>query len=108
MPPRLRRELAEEIGVSEAAARAGVRRLFVFPYQDSSCHVWGCAFEFQLPEGAALHLQEEEVDWAGFAPMDKVLVSCSRLLVPTRNAPYSGMYSGLHADKPPFSSPCTC
>lgn len=66
------RELAEEIGVSEAAARAGVRRLFVFPYQDSSCHVWGCAFEFQLPEGAALHLQEEEVDWAGFAPMDKV------------------------------------
>ncbi len=70
--PRPRRELAEEIGVSEAAARSGLRRLFVFPYQDSSCHVWGCAFEFELAAGAVLDLQEEEVDWAGFAPMDKV------------------------------------
>ncbi|GFR49122.1 hypothetical protein Agub_g10920 [Astrephomene gubernaculifera] len=65
------RELAEEIGVSEAAARAGLRRLFVFPYRDSSCHVWGCAFAF-THEGGPLQLQQEEVDWAGFRSWDQV------------------------------------
>ncbi|PNH04142.1 hypothetical protein TSOC_009729 [Tetrabaena socialis] len=64
-------ELAEEIGVSEAAARAGLRRLFVFPYQDSSCHVWGCAFAF-THDGGRLLLQEEEVEWAGFRSMEQV------------------------------------
>ncbi|GLC44019.1 hypothetical protein PLESTB_000220500 [Pleodorina starrii] len=65
------RELSEEIGVSEAAARAGLRRLFVFPYQDSSCHVWGCAFTF-AHGGGQLRLQEEEVDWAGFRSWEQV------------------------------------
>ncbi|GIL79236.1 hypothetical protein Vretimale_16429 [Volvox reticuliferus] len=65
------RELSEEIGVSEMAARAGLQRLFVFPYQDASCHVWGCAFAF-THSGGQLCLQEEEVDWAGFRSWDQV------------------------------------
>ncbi|GIL61198.1 hypothetical protein Vafri_15591 [Volvox africanus] len=65
------RELSEEIGVSEAAARAGLQRLFVFPYQDASCHVWGCAFAF-THSGGQLRLQEEEVEWAGFRSWDEV------------------------------------
>ncbi|KAG2445526.1 hypothetical protein HXX76_000141 [Chlamydomonas incerta] len=66
------RELAEELGVSEAAAREGLTRLFVFPYQDKICHVWGAAFTFTLPAGQVLALQEEEVDWAGFKSMAQV------------------------------------
>ncbi|KAG2431970.1 hypothetical protein HYH02_013186 [Chlamydomonas schloesseri] len=66
------RELAEELGVSEAAAREGLSRLFVFPYKDNICHVWGAAFTFTLPAGQQLALQEEEVDWAGFKSMDEV------------------------------------
>ncbi|KXZ50213.1 hypothetical protein GPECTOR_17g850 [Gonium pectorale] len=65
------RELAEEIGVSEDEARRGLRRLFVFPYQDRYCHVWGCAFEF-THSGGELRLQEDEVDWAGFKSMEQV------------------------------------
>ncbi|GLI65735.1 hypothetical protein VaNZ11_009341 [Volvox africanus] len=65
------RELSEEIGMSETAARAGLQRLFVFAYQDASCHVWGCAFAFSH-SGGQLCLQEEEVEWAGFRSWDEV------------------------------------
>ncbi|KAG2498551.1 hypothetical protein HYH03_003302 [Edaphochlamys debaryana] len=76
------RELAEEIGVSEEAARAGLRRLVVFPYEDSSCHVWGCAFAYRH-EGGPLRLQEEEVDWAGFKSWEEV----QRMLAQERFTP---------------------
>ncbi|EFJ50066.1 hypothetical protein VOLCADRAFT_89051 [Volvox carteri f. nagariensis] len=65
------RELSEEIGVSEEGARAGLRRLFVFPYRDATCHVWGCAFTFNH-SGGELRLQEDEVDWAGFRSWEQV------------------------------------
>lgn len=52
------------------AARRSLKRLFVFPYQDATCRVWGAAFSVVF--NGSIRLQEEEVEWARFIDFEEV------------------------------------
>jgi 8-oxo-dGTP pyrophosphatase MutT (NUDIX family) len=64
------RELAEEIGVPPPEAARRLRRLFVFPYQDATCHVWGCAFE--LTWTGPVVFADAEVEWGRFVDLPEL------------------------------------
>lgn len=54
------RELQEELGVPAAQSSQLLQELFIFPYQDSTCHVFGCLFKL-VWEGA-VHFADAEVE----------------------------------------------
>jgi isopentenyldiphosphate isomerase len=64
------RELEEEVGVPESAARHGLQQLFIFPYQDSVCHVWGAAFSFSWD--GPVSFRDKEVEWGRFMSLQEV------------------------------------
>ncbi|KIY94480.1 NUDIX hydrolase [Monoraphidium neglectum] len=64
------RELREEIGVPEEEALRTLQQLFVFPYQDSVCHVWGCAFSITWDGPVAF--TDAEVEWGRFVALREV------------------------------------
>jgi hypothetical protein len=58
------------VGVPPATSRRALQHLFLFPYRDDTCHVWGSAFRLQYD--GDVKLQQEEVDWGQFMPMQQV------------------------------------
>lgn len=64
------RELAEELGSDEAAYVTTLHALFVFPYEDQYCHVFGAAYVCTCDQ--PLSLQAEEVLSAEFMPLARV------------------------------------
>jgi hypothetical protein len=84
------RELHEEVGVPPATSRRALQHLFLFPYRDDTCHVWGSAFRLQYD--GEVKLQQEEVDWGQFMPLQQVATHqpistrsfpCSFILTPS-------------------------
>ena len=75
------RELAEELGLSEADCRAGLRQCFIFPYEDSTCKVWGCAHEFvyEPARHGPMRLQAEEVEGVSWLPPNEVGAHSARV-----------------------------
>ena len=61
------RELAEELGVREAA----LRPLFDFFHEDVGNRVWGRVFSCSWD--GAVTIQPEEVAWGAFVPVERVL-----------------------------------
>jgi len=62
-----RRELAEEVGITGVP----ITPLFDFYWQDANNKVWGRAYTC-VADGP-ITLQEEEVQWGQFMPLDEVL-----------------------------------
>jgi 8-oxo-dGTP pyrophosphatase MutT (NUDIX family) len=58
------RELQEEVSIPAQQSRQLLQRLWVFPYQDSVCHVFGCAFKLQWDGPVAF--ADAEVEWGRF------------------------------------------
>lgn len=58
------RELQEEIGIPMEATEGQLQQLFIFPYQDDVCHVWGCAF--QMTWNGEVAFKDAEVEWGKF------------------------------------------
>jgi 8-oxo-dGTP pyrophosphatase MutT (NUDIX family) len=72
------RELHEEIGLSPDQQSAGsgpagpLRELFTFPYEDSTCHVWGCCLTVTCPPDHVVSLNDGEVEWTRWVPLEEV------------------------------------
>lgn len=60
------RELEEELGI-----RSALTQLFDFSHEEGSNRVWGRAYA--CTHDGPVTLQEEEVAWGGFMPVDEIL-----------------------------------
>jgi 8-oxo-dGTP pyrophosphatase MutT (NUDIX family) len=64
------RELQEEIGMPLQDSRSSLQQLFIFPYQDATCHVFGCAFKVTWDGPVAF--ADAEIEWGRFMPMQEL------------------------------------
>ena len=64
------RELEEEVGIPQSAARLSLQQLFIFPYKDDVCHVWGAAFAFTWD--GPVSFPDKEVEWGRFMSLEEV------------------------------------
>jgi 8-oxo-dGTP pyrophosphatase MutT (NUDIX family) len=58
------RELQEEVSIPSDESHHLLQQLFIFPYQDSVCHVFGCAF--RVVWDGPVQFADAEVDWGRF------------------------------------------
>lgn len=58
------RELQEEVSIPAEQSSRLLQQLWVFPYQDSVCHVFGCAFK--LVWDGLMQFADGEVEWGRF------------------------------------------
>jgi 8-oxo-dGTP pyrophosphatase MutT (NUDIX family) len=64
------RELQEEIGMPLQESRSSLQELFIFPYKDETCHVFGCAFKVTWDGPATF--ADAEVEWGRFTPLQEL------------------------------------
>ncbi|WIA14357.1 hypothetical protein OEZ85_002886 [Tetradesmus obliquus] len=64
------RELQEEIGMPLQDSRSSLQQLLIFPYQDATCHVFGCAF--RVTWDGPVTFADAEVEWGRFMQMQEL------------------------------------
>lgn len=51
-------------------SRSSLQQLFIFPYQDATCHVFGCAF--RVTWDGPVTFADAEVEWGRFMQMQEL------------------------------------
>lgn len=64
------RELQEEVSIPPQQSSRLLQQLWVFPYQDSVCHVFGCAFK--LVWDGPMQFADAEVEWGKFMSLQQL------------------------------------
>jgi 8-oxo-dGTP pyrophosphatase MutT (NUDIX family) len=64
------RELQEELGVPLQDSSSSLQQLFIFPYKDATCHVFGCAF--RVTYDGPVTFADAEVEWGRFMQMQEL------------------------------------
>lgn len=64
------RELQEEVSIPSEQSQTRLQQLFIFPYQDEVCHVFGCAFK--LIWDGPVEFADAEVEWGRFTPLPEL------------------------------------
>eukprot|EP00878_Enallax_costatus_P030948 GHUV01033768.1.p1 GENE.GHUV01033768.1~~GHUV01033768.1.p1 ORF type:complete len:138 (+),score=46.13 GHUV01033768.1:683-1096(+) len=88
------RELQEEIGVPATQSSSLLQQLFIFPYKDDVCHVWGCAFRFTWD--GPVSFQDAEVEWGKFVGLQELQQQLQR--EPGQFTPVGRHILGLYFD----------
>jgi 8-oxo-dGTP pyrophosphatase MutT (NUDIX family) len=64
------RELQEEVAIPASHSAQSLQQLFIFPYQDSVCHVFGAAF--RLVWDGPVEFADAEVERGRFMAMQEL------------------------------------